>query len=51
MQVTREQAIEKAVKKMQEDNVAMYTAVAKSMSDEELEDFIDEHFYNYSITL
>ena len=49
LNIKRSEAEEKFVNKLLEDQKIMFKKVVKLLSDEELENNIDETFYNYTI--
>ena len=50
LNIKRSEAEEKFVNKLLEDQKIMFKKAVKLLSDEELENNIDETFYNYTIT-
>ena len=50
LNIKRSEAEEKFVNKLLEDEKIMFKKAVKLLSDEELENNIDETFYNYTIT-
>ena len=49
IELNREEAEKMAIAKMQQEKTDIYAFVVKTMTNEQIEDFLEEDFYNYFI--